>query len=412
MRRFIGAGRLLFLLCLAALIWPLCSLVAADSLAASAPEKALQWWPWHAEAMVRTTKALVISEGSAEETERLAKRALANSPLAGSAYAALAAVAEQRGEVSRAARLYGIAAAHTPRDRLPHLWLTDHAARNRDFPLLIAHLDQLFRLSPDRSAALLQTLASLAGDPQGRQALIEALMQAPPWRGPLLAGLAAPDQPLEVIHSLFDALRHAPSPLTSKERQQWGVRLLREGLVAQAHLLWVEGLEPARRATVGNVHDGGFEFPPDHGGFGWQFSRVPGAVVRQQGGAGVSGRQALVVEFQHRHVPFRHVRQVLALPPGDYRLSGRVRLDDLRTDRGLVWSVRCGSGEMAQTPMFSGSAPWRAFEVDFSIPEAPNCRAQQLLLMLPARVKRERWIGGRAWFDDLRIQRIAAVDQN
>ena len=50
-------------------------------------------------------------------------------------------------------------------------------------------------------------------------------------------------------------------------------------------------------------------------------------------------RLALRVAFEDRRVPFAHVRQLLALGPGRYTLSGRARPDNLRTDRGLVWTA-------------------------------------------------------------------------
>lgn len=393
---------------LAAAAFVLCRLILADSMAQEHPDKALQWWPWHAEAHARHSKALLVSDGSEAEIEALARGLLSSSPYAGSAYSALAAVAARRGEQHSAAALYRVAARRTPRDRVPHVWLVDHAASVNDFPALVFHVDQLLRLSPSQSASLMPTLASLIANPASRKVLVDFIGgQAPPWRLRFLTGLAAPAQPLQLTYPVFDALRKASVPLTAQERQVWSQRLIREGMVVQAHLLWVEGLPPERREVVGNVYDGGFELSPDNAGFGWHFGRIPGAIIRQQGGNGVEGRQALVVEFQHRNVPFQHVRQTLALPAGNYLLSGQVRLDDLRTDRGLVWLLRCAGGrELARTGPFSGRSSWREFEVGFTVPEE-GCAAQQLTLTLPARVKREQWIGGRAWFDAMGIRRQA-----
>ena len=51
-----------------------------------------------------------------------------------------------------------------------------------------------------------------------------------------------------------------------------------------------------------------------------------------------------------------------------------------------------------------GSGPWRDFEASFQVP-ATDCGAQWLVLRLPARIPAEQRIGGRAWFDTLKISR-------
>jgi hypothetical protein len=100
------------------------------------------------------------------------------------------------------------------------------------------------------------------------------------------------------------------------------------------------------------------------------------------------------------------VQQTLALPPGTYRLLGRVRLDDLSNDRGLKWSVQCSSRNrlIGETQKFSGRSEWIDFSTTFEVP-TEVCPSQVLRLRLDARVPAEQWIGGRAWFDKLRILR-------
>ena len=102
---------------------------------------------------------------------------------------------------------------------------------------------------------------------------------------------------------------------------------------------------------------------------------------------------------------FKHVRQLLALPPGKYHLSGRVRLDDLRSERGLVWTLTCTEGGrvLAETEPMSGHRGWSPFGLDLVVPEQA-CGGQWLTLRIPARIPAEQLIGGAAWFDDLQIQ--------
>jgi hypothetical protein len=48
--------------------------------------------------------------------------------------------------------------------------------------------------------------------------------------------------------------------------------------------------------------------------------------------------------------------------------------------------------------------PWRETDAAFEIP-ATGCGGQWLALVLPARIPAEQRIGGRAWFDSIRIRR-------
>jgi hypothetical protein len=112
----------------------------------------------------------------------------------------------------------------------------------------------------------------------------------------------------------------------------------------------------------------------------------------------------LHILFSDDRVPFSHVKQLLALPPGKFELTGQVRLDDLRTDRGLVWSLTCAGSNtpLGQTDPMSGVHDWKPFSVQFEVP-ASSCGGQWLTLMLPARIPAEQRIGGGVWFDDLKI---------
>jgi hypothetical protein len=85
-----------------------------------------------------------------------------------------------------------------------------------------------------------------------------------------------------------------------------------------------------------------------------------------------------------------------------------VRLDSLRSERGLVWSITCADSrnELVSTEPFSGNSPWRPFQATFAVP-SDKCGGQWLELRLPARIRAEERIGGLVWFDDLKISRLA-----
>ncbi len=381
-------------------------LAVADLLADRDAEAALSWWPHHTDARLR------IATGEAEQGDRaraatLARGVLADTPLAGTAQRVLARIAELGGDEAQAQRHYRIAARRAPRDRPTRAWLANHAALRGDFATALGQTDQLLRIAPTQLQDMLPVLASYAAIEEARTAFLRLLgEQSPPWRAPFLHWLCRQPDALPLITALFSPLRAAPHPLTASERGAWIERLLLENRVGEAQFLWIEAQSPERRKVLGNIVDGGFELPPDNAGFGWYFNAVPGATIHQEPGIGVAGAQALVVDFHDRRVPFAHVQQRLALPAGRYALRGRVRIDGLRNERGLLWTLRCDDGSsIADSERFQGSSQWRDFRVDFTRP-AEACNGQTLTLRLDARIAPEQMIGGRIWFDDLRITSI------
>jgi hypothetical protein len=110
------------------------------------------------------------------------------------------------------------------------------------------------------------------------------------------------------------------------------------------------------------------------------------------------------VQFSGTRVNFANVEQLMLLPAGRYRLSGRVKAE-LRSPRGLWWHISCASGsktELGHTGLVVGNLPWSDFAVEFDVP-ADGCPAQILQLQLPARIPSEKQIDGQVWYQSLKI---------
>jgi hypothetical protein len=298
--------------------------------------------------------------------------------------------------------LLRVAVARSPRDLRGHAALVAAALARGDAATAVAHVDTMLRVEPDLLPRLFPTVLALASAPEGRAPLGQALARQPPWRDAALRRLILDAPQVAAVAPLVESVARGTPGLPPRELGAWLDRLVREGLWAPAYITWVAQLPPERATTIGSVFDGGFESDPTHLGFDWRFGRVPGARISRERGDGAQGH-ALHVEFDDRRVPFRHVRQLLALGPGHWRLEGRVRLDSLRAARGLEWRVDCASGgKLGATAPMAGNHPWRAFTLDFDVPK--GCGAQWLQLHLPARIAAERRIGGDAWFDDLVVR--------
>ena len=143
-------------------------------------------------------------------------------------------------------------------------------------------------------------------------------------------------------------------------------------------------------------------------GFDWRVTPVRGVTVETTETYGVRTSKSLHLLFDGQRVRFQHISQYLYLEPDKYQLRGRVRTDNLRTERGLVWNLRCNGGkaqQLADSERFFGSDDWRTFVVDFTVPEA-GCRTQMLRLELEGRAELDFQIEGGIWFDDLTVTRL------
>ena len=131
-----------------------------------------------------------------------------------------------------------------------------------------------------------------------------------------------------------------------------------------------------------------------------------------------AGRHYDIEVMLRAAAPERDVMRVIGAQDGVRRVepwerssTTPARADGLRSARGLVWTIRCADDQrvVAQTDPVLGHTPWREFSTAFQLP-AQGCAGQWLQLSVPARIRAEQRIGGRAWFDDLRIVRVAATE--
>ena len=249
-RRRRRIGLLVTLPVAAAIAWVVIRIAAADLLAASDPAAALRWWPGHTAAkfqLARQTPAPKDQEASARDI-------LQRNPFDGEAYLLVAESRERAGDTANAAKLYAIGSQHAPRNRRAHAWLADHYARQGDYALMLGHVDELMRMLIRGHGQMFPSIGALVADPASRAVLVQFLGdQAPPWREEFLRWFAAQADIGDALSAVFHPLRDATVPLTAAERQAWIERLAREGRAGEAYILWVDGLAPAHRSSVGNV---------------------------------------------------------------------------------------------------------------------------------------------------------------
>ena len=365
------------------------------------PRFALRWQPGNAEALLRANETE--TDPAAKQTR--ARAVLRQRPVDGRAYRQLAQVEQAAGRIASARRLYLIANRRDPRDRIALAWMADDALRRGEFGIAMDRADRLLRMDPFLLKPGYALLAELASTEPFRRALSAVLQRDPPWRSEFIATWAAAPGAVAVpLDVSLSELARSRAGLAPGERDAWAERLIREQRWSAAWTTWAR--TPATRARRGQVFNGSFESEP-HGVFDWALASPAGASVdRVVGNSGA----ALRVEFYDQRVSFDDVSQLLLLAPGRYRFDARVRLDELRSDGVLAWSLSCKSAErplLGSGPALRGTAPWRNYSFEFQVPD--NCPAQRLALRLQARAPGEQQIAGVAWFDDVRIDPLGPL---
>jgi hypothetical protein len=397
----------LVLIVLAWLGWRAVTLGMADFLVRSDPEAAMRWRPEFFEARLRALETGDGTRIAKPDQAGQARRSIRANPLDGRGYWWLSRIAQAAGDEPRAQALASLSGARSPRDLGVQAWLMDRALARGDYAGGIAHIDQMLRVQPELSATLRPAIFQLAIEPGARRELVEVMARHPPWRKELMPILFAQAPESASLFPLVDALRNSPSGLTTQETNDWIDRLAHDHNWGSAYMVWTQSLRPSESLRIGNVFNGGFENEPSLSGFDWRIEKVPGArVSRVESSQPTGGSFALHVEFEDRRVAFQHVRQLLALAPGRYRLQGRAKLD-LRTERGLVWTLYCAEDgrTIGETEPLMGRKPWHSFEHEFEVPNR-DCGGQWLTLRIPARIPAEQLVGGSAAFDDLKIKAL------
>lgn len=385
--------------------WRALALGMAGYDAASAPAEALDWRPGFAEAELNRAEAAFFGKTAPLGQDQAVRAAIRLAPLDGRGYRLLGREAELRGDLAAATRLYGIAASRAPRDLPSQAWLAERELAHGEFAPALARFDQMMRVQPEIGLKLTPLLLAVAAHAPAQADFARLLARQPPWRVDFMPRLMVQTKDLSTIFELVERLRAAPGSLAPEELRIWLDRLALEAQWGTAYLTWVQSLGPEASGRIGNVFNGSFESEPSNLGFDWRFAPVNGASISRSQVPGADESLALRVEFGGGRVPFQNVRQLLALAPGNYRLRGRVRLDDLRSERGLVWTLTCfeDGHQIGETDPMSGRREWRSFEVAATVP-AEKCGGQWLTLRVPARIAAEQRIGGVAWFDDLKMK--------
>ena len=294
---------------------------------------------------------------------------------------ALAAAAD--GRTVEARRTLEFVLGRTWRDGPTDAWLLRDRLERGDLPGAMACADALLRLDPEGGTrpVLFRLLAAAAGYVEARPPLAERLSANPWWRQDFLRFVGTRSDPSGAA-SLFSDLAAGPNPPSPTEYAPLVERLVAARDYDGAISAWRQA---APRLSGGRepLRDGAFARPWDQTAFTWRPANGVGATSEARDEIDGPVRRSLRVDYDAFSAPSLPA-QLLVLPPGQWRLTWRVRAD-AEAEQHLYWRVRCAdTGKvLAGGPMdpSAASAPgWRSRSLTFET-AAGGCRGQWLELI-------------------------------
>lgn len=347
----------------------------------------------------------------------LALRAIANDPLNAEAFRLRAETTDDHAETSR---LMQQAAQRSRRDAVALFWLLNDSYYHRDFEAALGYADLLLRTHYQLSSYVFNYLALIAEAPGGAPLLVKELAKAPAWRLYFFVDLLRYTKDADTPLKLMQALKESGKPPVTAELAPYLRYLIAKNMVEKAYNVWLQFLPQDEIDTLGLLTHANFEKEPSGLVFDWQIAHGRNAIAEfvplesgseQESGSG----RALHVTFGPGRIQFPEISQTVLLPPGKYRLTGKLK-GSIAGKRGLRWQLRCVIGSrqvLGETEMLLGrTQEWRNFALEADVAQATDCRGQELRLFHDSRSASEELLNGEAWFANLRLERLPdAVSQ-
>jgi hypothetical protein len=349
-----------------------------------------------------------LSPADYKQVQSWAEQALHQDPLNGRALRILGQVAEHSSSYERTEALMRGAARRSLQESLAVFWMMRDSYRNKNYPEAMRYADILLRTRPQLSRYVYPMLGRMAEIGTASVELKRVLADSPPWRTEFFTAL--PDNvsdartPLELLLSLRDTA----TPPTDAERRAYLAALVQHKLYELAYYSWLQFLPQDQLSKTGRLFNGNFALPPSGLPFDWVYSKGAGVNLKFGQKSDREGKPALLIEFGPGRVDFSSgLKQLVLLPPGNYKFEGKYK-PDLVSERGLLWSITCADATDpagVSTTMNGAGAAWKDIDVAFTIPHE-GCPAQYVSLKLDARSASEQFVSGAVWYSDLSISRV------
>ncbi|MEO0981644.1 MAG: hypothetical protein AAFX03_03210 [Pseudomonadota bacterium] len=249
--------------------------------------------------------------------------AVAAGPLAAEPLVEAAIAYTALGDHARSIAALDAALRRSPRHRQATLLRAEAALAVGDAARAVSLIGEMYTIDDPNRDAWLGALVDIARRPEHRPAVLSALETGPLWAVPLSNRLIDDAAPPDL---LFESARRTP-PV--QERYLHG--LLQDGRIEHAYLAWLEFQQGQPVEDLTWPYDGVFEGLSGAAPFNWR----------------LLSRQAELAPGDGLHAayfgpgPTVFAEQILAAPPGLYRLSATMRGRSEPGGATLQWVVRC-----------------------------------------------------------------------
>jgi hypothetical protein len=269
-----------------------------------------------------------------------------------------------------------------------------------NFAQALLLIDPLLRAQPDARLQMFPSLVAMIQQPGAIDGLSQLLQKQPPWRQEFFTFFAKSEALSDSAHDVLVALKRNNVQLRSAELRVILNALLRQSFADRAYFVWLNSLSTDDLKSANLIFDGEFDRTSDNQFFDWTILKRPTARIAMVARPGGVADKMLNLQFLNDVGPFRHVQQYVRLQAGRFRLTFEQMAVGLRTESGLVWTMRClkdrallGSSQSLKT-----SGPWHVSEFEFEVP-AGTCDTQVLTLESATRSVLDMKIDGQMAFD-------------
>jgi hypothetical protein len=366
---------------------------------------AVAWGPHSSQALM--IAAFDIANTDTKRAREVAEQVVFYNPVSGRGFWLLARFLELEGNLTLGKNAAKMAHFLAPKDAGVQLPLGAFWMR-RGLPVqAITHWGAAIESNAKLTKTLFPVMLQIVDMPQSRIAAAEALAKVPGWWDGFFMYAMKNTTQEDTLKAMYLA---RSDKISHEQRRAYIDHLLAVGYYTDAYFVWLNGLQGAQLAALGNIYDGGFEQILDDEGFGWRPNLSKGFMLAAEPTYGHTGKKALHIAFQQRLSSRELIRQFLMLDAGNYRFKGNSRVDNLNAGKGVRWEIQCadkdGRALLLSSEPYIGTDGWNKFDMEFTIP-AEQCEVQALRLQLNAGNDFEETpFSGSVWFDELEITKV------
>lgn len=322
----------------------------------------------------------------------------------------LSTIWNTRGEHSRAEAALKLASKLRSSDPYVQMQAARFYLARDDLTTAFSYWTQAMAMTAKFDDSLYPVMMQMAADPRGLDLITQYLDQsASDWWSRFLVYTMSHAKDDVLVQRLFTTTRKKSLALSARVETLYVDYLIREGLILDGYMAWLNGLNEQQRKGLGRIYNASFDQANLNAGFGWRTIKNPAFEIAFMPTYGIEGPSAVKLLFRNKPIKFWHFYQLLILQPGAYKLTGRVREDGLQAVRGLQWQLRCkdkGTAKsIGKSEPFSGRSPWHSFAFDVKVP-SEGCGLQELRLESASGQQMDFAMRGAIWFDALKIENV------